>query len=88
MLCCVFSIYEKSEDYGIVLIPPIDLDKWKSKLGGNFVLLFRAHYEVSKTMDIQENDFVFACDFNEVSFMEIPYGLINDIEPLNFIKIL
>ena len=35
---------------------------------------------------IQENDFVFAWDFNEVSFMEIPYGLINDIEPLNLYK--
>ena len=35
---------------------------------------------------IQANDFVFSCDFNEVSFMEIPFGFIDDIEPLNLYK--
>ena len=36
----------------------MDLKKWKAELGDQYVLLFRAHYEVSKVMEVQENDFV------------------------------
>ena len=42
----------------MVLSPPMDLDKWENKLGDNYILLFRARYEVSKVMDIQENSFI------------------------------
>lgn len=52
-----FREYEKDENLGVVAAPPMDLKKWENKLP-NHVLLFRAHYEVSKVMDIQENNFV------------------------------
>lgn len=42
----------------IVQLPPMDLKKWEEELGKDYVLLFRAHYEVSKLMDIHENSFV------------------------------
>lgn len=58
LYCPTFRDYEKDENDGCVLIPPIDLNKWKDKLGQDYVLLFRAHYEVSKIMNIQENNFV------------------------------
>ena len=53
-----FREYEKDENNGCVLVPPMDLKKWEKELGGEYVLLFRAHYEVAKVMDIEENDFV------------------------------
>lgn len=58
LYCPTFREYERDENLGVILAPPIDLKKWQSKLGEHFVLLFRAHYEVSKVMDIEENGFV------------------------------
>lgn len=52
-----FREYEKDENLGVVAAPPINLMKWEKELP-DCVLLFRAHYEVSKVMDIQENEFV------------------------------
>lgn len=48
----------KRDINGCVLAPPINLKKWEEKLGEQYVLLFRAHYEVKKTMGIIENDFI------------------------------
>lgn len=56
--CPTFREYEKDENNGCVLAPPMNLKYWEEKLGDNYVLLFRAHYEVAKVMDIEENDFV------------------------------
>ena len=53
-----FREFEKDENQGCVLAPPMDLKKWEAELGNEYVLLFRAHYEVAKVMDIEENDFV------------------------------
>lgn len=58
LYCPTFREYEKDENLGVVLAPPMDLKKWEAELGNQFVLLFRAHYEVSKVMEVQENDFV------------------------------
>ena len=66
LYCPTFREYEKDENLGVVLVPPMDLKKWQSKLGDHYVLLFRAHYEVSKVMDIRENEFV-------KNFTEYPY---------------
>lgn len=52
-----FREYEKDENFGVIAVPPVNLKKWERELS-NYVLLFRAHYEVSRVMDIQENDFV------------------------------
>lgn len=39
--------------------PPIDFAKWQEKLGDNYVLLFRAHYEVVKVLGVESNSFVY-----------------------------
>lgn len=39
-------------------ILPIDLKKWEEFLGREYILLFRAHPAVVKTMDIRDNNFV------------------------------
>lgn len=53
-----FREYEKDENNGCVLVPPMNLKFWEEQLGSQYVLLFRAHYEVAKVMDIDENGFV------------------------------
>lgn len=58
LYCPTFREYEKDENHGVVLAPPMDLKKWERILGDQFILLFRAHYEVSKVMEIEENEFV------------------------------
>ncbi len=58
LYCPTFREYEKDENHGVVMAPPMDLKKWQDRLGKGFVLLMRAHYEVSKVMKIDENEFV------------------------------
>ena len=43
---------------GCYIAPPINLKKWENKLSKDYVLLFRAHYEINKSLNIAENDFV------------------------------
>ncbi len=38
--------------------PPIDLYKWQENLSSEYVLLFRAHYEVINSIGISQNEFV------------------------------
>lgn len=49
--------YDQSS-VGTQLTLPVDFAKWQSRLGATFVLLFRAHYEVAKMMEINDNDFI------------------------------
>lgn len=44
---------------GCILKPPIDLMQWKNKIGNQYVLLFRAHYEVARVMKFEPDDFVY-----------------------------
>lgn len=53
-----FREYEKDFGGNCMLTPPITIEKWRKVLGDKFVLLFRAHYEVVKALDIKDNDFV------------------------------
>ncbi len=53
-----FREYSKDKAKGCVLAPPMDLKKWEDALSETHCLLFRAHYEVAKSMDVKENDFV------------------------------
>ena len=46
---------KNSQNY---IAPPIDLDKWEKELGSGYVLLIRAHYAVSESLDIKESSFV------------------------------
>lgn len=58
LYCPTFREYDKDESLGVVMAPPMDLIKWERELGEGYVLLMRAHYEVSKVMNIEENSFV------------------------------
>lgn len=53
-----FREYDKTRDLGCKLSVPVDLKKWEREIGMDYVLLFRAHYEVAKSMEIEETDFV------------------------------
>jgi len=58
LYCPTFREYEKDDNLGVVLAPPMDIKKWERILGSRYVLFFRAHYEVSTVMEIHENGFV------------------------------
>lgn len=58
LYCPTFRDYLRDKKNGCVLVPPVDLKKWKKELGDNYVLLFRAHYEVSKMLDVHDDGFV------------------------------
>lgn len=58
LYCPTYREYEKDRNGGVVLVPPMDLVRWKADLGDKYILLIRAHYEVSKLMDINENSFI------------------------------
>lgn len=53
-----FREYTKDRNCNCIITPPIHLNLWREKLGDDYVLLFRAHYEVVKVMNIISNDFV------------------------------
>lgn len=53
-----FREYDKDAGQNCKLSLPVDLKKWESVLGNEYVLLMRAHYEVVKMMDFEYNDFV------------------------------
>ena len=57
LYCPTFREYEKDENFGVVMTPPMNISKWESELGADFILLIRAHYEVSKLMQIEGNGF-------------------------------
>lgn len=50
-----YLLNEARETY---LAPPVDLKKWERRLGGEYVLLIRAHYAVNAALALTENDFV------------------------------
>lgn len=50
--------YLVNKDNQTFLAPPMDLNKWRNRLGNEFVLLMRAHYAVSEALNLIENDFV------------------------------
>ena len=58
LYCPTFREYEKGQDLGVVMAPPLDLKKWQQELGDNYVFLLRAHYEVSRIMMVEDNAFV------------------------------
>lgn len=38
--------------------PPIDMEKWQRELSDDYVLLFRAHYEIVNVLCVTDNEFV------------------------------
>ena len=55
-----FREYTRDRMNNCYIKPPIDFAKWQEKLGDQYVLLFRAHYEVAKILGLEkEGDFVY-----------------------------
>ena len=53
-----FREYERDSMQNCVLAPPMNIKKWHEELSEDYVLLFRAHYEVGKVMNVTDDDFV------------------------------
>lgn len=50
--------YLINSDNEIYLAPPMNLTKWEEKLGSEYCLLMRAHYAVSASLGVKNNEFV------------------------------
>lgn len=46
------------ENSNCIIAPPINLEKWQQLLSDDYVVLFRAHYEITKALNICENEFM------------------------------
>jgi CDP-glycerol glycerophosphotransferase len=66
-----FRDYSKGENAENILIFPVNFRYWREQLGGNFVILFRAHYEVAKVVNL-EADGNFVIDVSD-------YPVLNDL---------
>ena len=53
-----FREYDRSSLMAIKTDIPMSIERWRIELSENYVLLFRAHYEVAKGLNIQDDDFV------------------------------
>lgn len=53
-----FREYDKAESMAVKISIPMNLEKWRHCLGDEYVLLFRAHYEVAQGLNIKDDDFV------------------------------
>ena len=50
---------DRDKEYSNFIAPPIDLKKWKDLLGHDYILMIRAHHEVSKILGLETvDDFV------------------------------
>ena len=48
--------------------PPIDFDRWKTELGDEYIVLFRAHHITTKVLDVRFDDFIRdASDYPDVN---------------------
>ena len=53
-----FREFNRDDGNNCVLTPPMNLEKWEKELGDQYILLFRAHYEIVKHLDIPDNQFI------------------------------
>lgn len=53
-----FREYDRDALKNCIFDPPINLSLWEEMLSTTHYVLFRAHYEVAKSMDISNNEFV------------------------------
>lgn len=53
-----FREYIKDSSSNCIITPPINFEQWQHILGDKYIILFRAHYEVVKIMDVKYDEFV------------------------------
>ena len=54
-----FREYQRDSLNSCYINPPINSEKWKKELGEEYVVLFRAHYEVINVLGIEDDGFFF-----------------------------
>lgn len=54
-----FREYDRDGLNSCFINPPIDTEKWKKELSENYVVLFRAHYEIINVLGIKNDGFFF-----------------------------
>ena len=60
--------YLVDENKKTYIAPPINIDKWRTKLGMEYVLVFRAHYSVSKSLNLVNDGFIIdATDYSNIN---------------------
>ena len=81
-----FREYVKDEDSNCALALPVDFAKWRRVLGDEYVLLLRAHYEVVKMMNVDDNGFVYEVSgyHNLNELIQVSDLLISDYSSLFF----
>lgn len=77
---------DKRDKEGCIIAPPINKDKWKKLLSEEYVVLFRAHYEVNKVLGIKNDQFIYnLSDYNNLNeLMKISDILISDYSSIIF----
>lgn len=80
-----FREYNRDKN-GCIIAPPISLNKWKDVLAENYVVLFRAHYEVNNVLGIKNDDFIYnVTDYTNLNeLMKISDILISDYSSIMF----
>lgn len=80
-----FREYSRDKN-GCLIAPPIDLNKWKSKLSENYIVLFRAHYEINNVLGIKNDSFIYnVSDYDNLNeLMKISDILISDYSSIIF----
>jgi CDP-glycerol glycerophosphotransferase len=56
-----FREYNRDETLTVYFKPPIDVNRWKSCLGEEYVLLMAGHYEIQKMILQDDDEFVINC---------------------------
>ncbi|MFP5114108.1 CDP-glycerol glycerophosphotransferase family protein [Bacillaceae bacterium C204] len=51
--------YLRDEENNNYIAPPIDINKWKEKLDEDYIILFRAHYEIINVLGIENSSFIY-----------------------------
>ena len=54
-----FREFERDSANNCILKPPLDISKWKRTLCDEYCVLFRAHYEVAKSMKFRNDGFIY-----------------------------
>lgn len=77
--------FKRDKNNGCILLPPIDVGKWKERLGKDYVVLFRMHYEITTTLKL-DNSFAFdVSDYENLNeLMIISDLLISDYSSIYF----
>lgn len=50
--------FDRDKLNGCYIAPPINWDKWEQELGKEYIVLFRAHYEIVKILGVENSEFV------------------------------